>query len=257
MPFGEQQDALSTVGSRLVDDVRRSLGEIGRRYSRSMAEVYPEVDGRQPWGYLWAATLPCQECGERFPLTGILVLRHPLPVKNDPGQTYRIEVDRASRRRWTVRVHDGSPRDNQPWSPRRGGKAVQGKIAICPFCEHVHPKATTRRLSAEGLRRGRAAPRRRPGPSRGQAFPRAVRAERGSRGRTSSRATALGAALRARSSGRPGRGEFPLGTANVISRPPTVRRRMASSATTDKRSASCAWYASSPSSARSWPRSTG
>ena len=36
-------------------------------------------DGKQPWGYLWAVTLPCQECGRRFPLTGSLMLRHPLP----------------------------------------------------------------------------------------------------------------------------------------------------------------------------------
>ena len=30
-----------------------------------------------------------------------------------------------------------------------GGKAVRGKSAICPFCDHVHPKATTPRLMAQ------------------------------------------------------------------------------------------------------------
>ena len=40
--------------------------------------------------------LPCQECGRRFPLTGSLTLRFPLPRKKDPGQSYRIEVDRAA-----------------------------------------------------------------------------------------------------------------------------------------------------------------
>ncbi len=69
MPFGEQ-GAIDAGNSRLLDDVRRVLDEIGRRYGDRMAEVYPQVDGRQPWGYLWAVTLPCQECGHRFPLTG-------------------------------------------------------------------------------------------------------------------------------------------------------------------------------------------
>ena len=44
------------------------LDEIGRRYDAAMADVYPKVNGTQPWGYLWAVTLPCQECGDRFPL---------------------------------------------------------------------------------------------------------------------------------------------------------------------------------------------
>ena len=76
IPFG-QQSTLGTENSRLLDDVRLVLDEIAKRYADQMAEVYPMVEGRQPWGYLWAATLPCQECGHRFPLTGSLVLRHP------------------------------------------------------------------------------------------------------------------------------------------------------------------------------------
>ncbi len=149
LPFGDQ----STIGdenSRLLDDVRRILDEIGRRYDARMAEVYPKVNGRQPWGYLWAVTLPCQECGNRFPLTGSLALRHPLPAKHDPGQSYRIEADRA-RGKFQVIVHEGPP-DGQPTlvATMKGGKAVRGKAAICPFCEHVHPKATHTRLMAEG-----------------------------------------------------------------------------------------------------------
>ena len=32
----------------------------------------------------------------------------------------------------------------------KGGKALVGKAAICPFCDHVHPKANHARLMAEG-----------------------------------------------------------------------------------------------------------
>jgi adenine-specific DNA methylase len=151
LPFGDQ--AVMVTGRRLLDDVRRVLDEIGRRYADQMADVYPQVNGKQPWGYLWAVTLPCQECGNRFPLTGSLVLRHPLPVKGDPGQSYRIEADRSSGTVQAV-VHDGPPQ-GQPTlvSIRRGGKTVRGKAAICPFCDHMHPKATHTRLMAEG--RGR------------------------------------------------------------------------------------------------------
>jgi putative DNA methylase len=147
LPFGSR-DTLDT-GSRLLDDVRLVLSEIGRRYADRMAEVYPMVQGKQPWGYLWAITLPCQECGHRFPLTGSLVLRH--PVTDDPGQSYRIEVDRRSGE-FRVVVHDGTPVGRPTLVSRtRDGKAVKGKSAVCPFCDHVHSKQTHQRLAQEGL----------------------------------------------------------------------------------------------------------
>lgn len=148
LPFGGQ-DTLSNA-DRILGDVRGTLSEIGRRYSKAMEGVYPKVDDRQPWGYLWAATLPCQECGNRFPLTGNLVLRHPLPIKNDPGQSYRIEADRSSRT-WRVQVHEGSP-SGHPTLTTMPGSKDRSKIAVCPFCDHVHATAVHRRLSAEGLR---------------------------------------------------------------------------------------------------------
>lgn len=149
LPFG-QQDTLGTGNSRLLDDVRLVLDEIGKRYADQMAEVYPVVEGKQPWGYLWATTLPCQECGHRFPLTGSLVLRHPLPVKDDLGQSYRIEADRRTGEFRAV-VHDGPP-EGQPTlvATMKGGKASLGKAAVCPFCDHVHPKANHARLMAQG-----------------------------------------------------------------------------------------------------------
>ena len=67
LPFG--QPAVFAEG-RLVADVEGVLEEVGRRYEASMAEFYPKVGGKQPWGYLWAMTLQCQECGRRFPVTG-------------------------------------------------------------------------------------------------------------------------------------------------------------------------------------------
>ena len=85
LPFGKR-DTLSTGYDRLLGDVRLVLDEIGRRYAEQMADVYPMVEGKQPWGYLWAATLPCQECGLRFPVTGSFVLRHPLPAKATPDR---------------------------------------------------------------------------------------------------------------------------------------------------------------------------
>jgi len=152
LPFASE-GTIDVSGSRLLDDVRTVLDEVGRRYAKAMADAYPQVNGRQPWGYLWAATLPCEECGHRFPLTGSLVLRHPLPVKNDPGQSYRIEVVRSAGTFRAV-VHQGAP-TGQPTliATIRGGKAVRGKSGICPFCSHVHSKATHTRLMADGLGR--------------------------------------------------------------------------------------------------------
>lgn len=147
LPFGSH--SLLQAG-RLMDDVAAVLEEIGRRYDASVRDLYPQVEGEQPWGYLWAVTLPCDECGNRFPLTGSLVLRHPLPKKGDPGQSYRIEVDRAAGTFQAI-VLDGMPTE-QPTlvATLKGGKAARGKAAICPFCGHVHPKATHTRLASEG-----------------------------------------------------------------------------------------------------------
>jgi putative DNA methylase len=136
---------------RLADDVRQVLEEVGRRFAEEMRPFYPSPPGVQTWGHIWAVTLPCQECGRRFPLTGNLVLRHPLVKKADPGQSYRIEVDRSAGTFRAV-VHDGPP-EQQPTlvAPLKAGKKVKGKSAVCPFCDHSHPKDTHQRLAAEGL----------------------------------------------------------------------------------------------------------
>lgn len=151
LPFPSTEGGLGM--SRLLEDTAAVLAEIGRRYEKAAADLYPAVHGRQPWGYLWAVTLPCQDCGNRFPLTGSLVLRHPLPVKNDSGQSYRIDVDRETGT-FAVAVHDGPPSGQPTLVTRtRDGKAVKGKSAICPFCQHVHPKQVHQRLAQEGLGR--------------------------------------------------------------------------------------------------------
>lgn len=150
LPFTTEATGLD-LGKRLIGDVSAVLDEVGRRYDKAMAEFYPTVDDKQPWGYLWAVTLPCQECTRRFPLTGSLALRHPLPTKNDPGQSYRITVDQAGGTFRAI-VHDGPP-TSQPTliATTKAGKAVRGKSAVCPFCGHVHAKALHQRLASAGL----------------------------------------------------------------------------------------------------------
>lgn len=144
---------------RLLRDVRAVLHEVGRRFTASMAAFYPIVGGKRPWGYLWAATLPCQECGRRFPLVGSYELRKPsirVGKKNraelaDPGQSYYIDVD-ATSDGFSALVHDGPPRRVPTLSNAVGpdGKKIAGKSAVCPFCTHPHSTAIQRRLSVEG-----------------------------------------------------------------------------------------------------------
>jgi putative DNA methylase len=152
LPYAESDDDLD-LGSRLLRDVRNVFAEVGRRYRATMGQFYPEVDGRAPWGYLWALTIPCQECGRPFPLTGSLLLRNPLAKKNDAGQSYSIEVDRATSSFRAV-VHDGLPRGHPTLVTNvKSGKATPGKSAVCPFCDHPHPLALHRRLAQQGLGR--------------------------------------------------------------------------------------------------------
>lgn len=147
LPFGEPRNPLE---ERLPADVRTFLNEVGRRYEAAMAPFYPKQEGKQPWGYLWAMTIPCQECGRRFPLTGSLVLRHPLPKKNDPGQSYRIVVDKVTGEFWGE-VHTGIPESNPTLVlMSESSYSSKGKSAVCPFCDHPHPKDVHTRLAAEG-----------------------------------------------------------------------------------------------------------
>lgn len=150
LPFGRDNGQM--LRSSLAEDVASVLAEVGRRYSETMSRYYPAVDGLQPWGYLWAVSLPCRECGRRFPLTGSLQLRYPLPRKNDPGQSYDILVDQGSGS-WAIDVHEGVP-NGQPTRVVAQGKNKydsDGKVVICPFCGHVHPKDVHTRLVREGL----------------------------------------------------------------------------------------------------------
>ena len=110
LPFGpgaEGQDGgqldfgNESAADRYYRDVKAVLEEVGRRHAESMQEFYPQVGGKQPWGYLWAVTLPCQECGRRFPLIGSFTLRMPSTKKatkkraafDDPGQSFYIDAD--------------------------------------------------------------------------------------------------------------------------------------------------------------------
>lgn len=139
------------VTPRLLRDVELVLNVVGTRFRQSMAPFFPLVNGQYPWGYLWAVALPCQECGNRFPLTGSLVLRNVVPKKEDPGQSYRIEADLASGE-YEIIVHEGPP-TGTPTRVVAQGKSrfdASGKVAVCPFCGHVHPKDVHTRLAAEG-----------------------------------------------------------------------------------------------------------
>ena len=133
---------------RLLRDVRFVLDLVDERYVAQMGEYYPEVNGQRPWGYLWAVTLPCSNCGNRFPLTGSLVLRNPNAKKDDPGQSYRIVADRASGT-FVTEVHDGPPVAQPTLVKDRGQR---GKSGVCPFCQHAHPPDTLKRMMRDGHR---------------------------------------------------------------------------------------------------------
>ena len=133
---------------RLLRDVRFVLDLVGERYEAEMGGFYPVVNGKRPWGYLWAVTLPCSNCGSRFPLTGSLALRNSNAKKDDLGQSYRIVADRASGN-FVTEVHDGSPAA-QPTLVRAKGQ--RGKSGVCPLCQHAHPSDTLKRMMRDGHR---------------------------------------------------------------------------------------------------------
>ncbi len=162
LPFATNDDSLIDTRPRLLRDVESVAAEIGRRHRDAMGNFYPAVDGVQPWGYLWAVTLPCQECGNRFPLVASYELRRPAnkpargsrPAFNDPGQSFYIDVDTRSGT-FQAFVHEGRPRRSPTLANAlgSGGRKLKGKSATCPFCGYVHPLAVHQRLAQEGLGR--------------------------------------------------------------------------------------------------------
>ncbi len=150
------ETTLVTADQRLSSDVDRALGEIGRRHAAAMEPLYPAVADAQPWGYLWAVSLPCQECGFRFPVFGKSELRMSRPEKagkspSAPVQSFYVVGDRATGR-WEVAIHDGPPRRHPSLvaATNADGRKIPGKSAICVFCGHVHPLDVHRRLTDEG-----------------------------------------------------------------------------------------------------------
>jgi putative DNA methylase len=152
LPFTTPSDQLYDGRPRLLKDVEAVFATIGGRWALALQDFYPPVEGRQPWGYLWAITLPCQECGGRFPLVGSYHLRRSSTRRgvSDPGQSFFVETDSSTKRFWTV-VHDGPPRRAPTLTSATdaSGRKIAGKSAICPFCHHVHPLSVHRRLTDE------------------------------------------------------------------------------------------------------------
>ena len=150
LAFADYTTVLDADADRLITDLGAVLAEVGSRYAESMTDVYPAPKGKQPWGYLWAVTLPCQECHRRFPLVGSYQLRSKTR-KQDTGQSFYVEANPTDGTFKTV-VHDGPPLKTPTLAAGIGkdGTKAKGKNAVCPFCSHVNPLAVHQRLAGEG-----------------------------------------------------------------------------------------------------------
>ncbi|MER7362666.1 hypothetical protein [Nonomuraea wenchangensis] len=150
LPFGEERShMLASPTDRLLGDLATLFKEIQARHASAMSDFYPRHNGELPWGYLWAVTIPCQECSQRFPLIGSYEL---MPGRGDrEAVSFYIDADRASGT-WEAVVTSGKPtRSPTLTNAVVNGKKVAGKSAICVYCSHVHPLAVHRRLLQEGL----------------------------------------------------------------------------------------------------------
>jgi putative DNA methylase len=140
---------LSGRQPRLVYDIEFLHGWIQDALAESLDTFYPnDPQGGKPWGYLWAATIPCDECGRWFPLFGTNVLRR--PSAGDAGQSFEIECDSES---WVSSVVKGNTTQLPTLRVRPGTK--RNKLAWCPYanCGHAHPIKTHQRLSSANFGR--------------------------------------------------------------------------------------------------------
>ncbi|WP_226963981.1 hypothetical protein [Nostocoides sp. F2B08] len=159
LPYDSHSDQLEVTAARLVSDVQTVIEEVGRRFTTSLRPFYPQVDDKDAWGYLWALSIPCQECNRHFPLIGQLELRKASTRKNrakgttysDPGQSYYIDADHAAGS-WVVVVHEGPPRGlpTRQVPPGKSRYDSNGRVAVCSFCDHPHDRHVLTRLLDEG-----------------------------------------------------------------------------------------------------------
>lgn len=158
LPFGNNDSnkdlPFSTVGNdgKFANDVRILLKEIDRRYEKSMSDFYPQnAQGKRPWGYLWAQTMPCDECKNSFPLVGSTLLKTPNLKTGDPGACFSFVTDRSSGDLQVI-IHDGV---NIGISTLLSLTGKRGKIARCPFCDHPHDSNMIKVKSNANLLRDR------------------------------------------------------------------------------------------------------
>ena len=137
LPFSTAEPSLNLGNSRYAVDVKVLLDEIGRRVEERMAPFYPSSKSETPWAYLWAVTMPCDECNRRFPMIGSMLLRYPCNKIGDLGQALEIAVEGNE---WSPRVISGLPtqQPNYAAGTKADGKKKKGKTARCLFCGFVH-----------------------------------------------------------------------------------------------------------------------
>ncbi|WP_339131486.1 DUF1156 domain-containing protein [Streptomyces sp. f51] len=126
---------------RLLRDVRAVLAEVNKRVAKAVGPYYPANSrGKVPWAYLWAVSIPCDQCRRRFPLIGGMRLQYPSGRDGDYGQSLELVIDGD---RWRPQVVDGDPAQRPTFSAAAGRR---GKSARCPFpsCGHVHTLDTVK-----------------------------------------------------------------------------------------------------------------
>lgn len=149
LPFGPDSEVLATSSTdRLLHDLEVMFTELSERHAAAMSTFYPRHNDQFPWGYLWSVTIPCQECGHRFPLIGSYELT--LARGQRTATSFHIDTDRANGT-WEAVVNEGPPTHTPTLSNAVvAGRKIAGKSAVCVFCAHPHPLAVHRRLLQEG-----------------------------------------------------------------------------------------------------------
>ena len=151
LPFEATDGAVGLFGDdepRLLRDVRTVIAEVGQRTAEAVEDYYPRsADGRFPWAYLWALTIPCDQCKRRFPLVATMTLRFPYKRTGDLGQSMRLTTEGDQ---WRLHVDDGLPTQQPTFAAANGRR---GKSARCLFCGHSHSLDTVKSLGFAGLYR--------------------------------------------------------------------------------------------------------
>lgn len=142
--FGSKKNKVR-VENKLLEDVKKWGSWVLEEAKKEVGQFYPpDPDGSNPFGCIWARTIPCQNpsCRAEIPL-----MRQFWLAKKGNKKVSLFSYVENNQVKFKI-VGTGYEKMPEDFNPENG--TVSRAFAVCPVCGSVVDDKTTRRLFQEG-----------------------------------------------------------------------------------------------------------